>query len=566
MKSKWHVSLTAAVICCTTLTAQVSEEKFQHYRYENSRFVQLITLYPNSTYSFSRYSKSAQREWNDTGKFTLRKRDQKIKFKSARKTSFSSQVADMDLYLNNNCITDGNKLILEKLVYRYRVTPFTQEKSKEATCNIPDEKAWRSKVILSNEDAVMKGSRAADSMAKASLSYRKPKDEEQKWLQSQTDSICKPWHSDSLKFVAICKYVMTRLEYDYTFKKSVEAYDALMDGKTVCAGYAAIMEILCRNAGIPCAYVVGHAMDETYKWEYNFRRKHAWNIVKLNNRWYMTDVTWMDGYFKKGIIPKNMPYYLVKPEVMAHTHMPDVFDLTFSPFYGNGVTDYLKNPLTRSGSDNLQLLEPTQNIIMAGSKKKQVVIYAKSADTVYLHSDQDHLMPKRVYYLSPGFNIIPFDAQNVNSRHYLNSGSFDAAFLVVDPNPKNRYRHFMESFRTDKYDSLFYAVMLQLLDSTTLPLEKNASEKDTAAWRSLLREYDGRYADCAFSISFSADYSNPKGKSTTDYNIRYTFTGAKINGKKAILEIPLKCDDNTDHVAAVNKKLFKQPVLKASNW
>jgi hypothetical protein len=86
------------------------------------------------------------------------------------------------------------------------------------------------------------------------------------------------------------------------------------------------------------------------------------------------------------------------------------------------------------------------------------------------------------------------------------------------------------------------------------------------AWRSLLREYDGRYADCAFSISFSADYSNPKGKSTTDYNIRYTFTGAKINGKKAILEIPLKCDDNTDHVAAVNKKLFKQPVLKASNW
>jgi len=553
MKNYSYVPLIA-VFCYNTASAQVSEEKVQYYRYENSRLVQLVTLYPNKTYSFSKYAKNTHGQWDDTGKYSMRKRDNKIKFKSNLGSRFSEQVEQMDLYLNNNCITDGDKLNMKKLVYQYHVKPVMQE-----------EKAWSNKVILSKENAETRGRKAADSMAKANLSYRKPTDQEQKWLQALADSICKPWHTDSLKFVAICKYVMNRLEYDYTFKKSVAAYQALQNGSTVCAGYATIMEILCRNAGIPCAYVVGNAMDKHYKWEYNFRRKHAWNVVKLNNQWYMTDVTWMDGYFQDNIIKKDMPYYLIKPETMAVSHLPDVFALTFSPFYGNSTTDYFKNPVTRISSDRLQLLEPTQNIIMAGEEKQQFVVYAKSADTLYLRSDADQLLPKRVFYLSPGYNTIPFEAKNSNAHYYLESGSFDAVYLIADPDPKKRYRSVMKSFKTDKYDSLFYAVMLQLLDSTNLPLEKNTTQKDTLAWKRLLNLYDGRYADCSFGIEFKTNFSDAKSKSTTEYYIRYSFTGENINGKEAILTIPLDCDDRTTMVAAVDKKLFKTPVLKVAS-
>ena len=61
-------------------------------------------------------------------------------------------------------------------------------------------------------------------------------------------------------------------------------YGALIRGKCVCNGYAEAMKLLCDLSGIDCKMITGTAGGEN----------HAWNLVKLGEEWYHTDVTWDD--------------------------------------------------------------------------------------------------------------------------------------------------------------------------------------------------------------------------------------------------------------------------------
>ncbi len=58
---------------------------------------------------------------------------------------------------------------------------------------------------------------------------------------------------------------------------------ALVNGQTVCAGYAHAFQYMMQKMGIPCAFVVGYAGE-----------KHAWNVLELDGKYYAMDVTWDD--------------------------------------------------------------------------------------------------------------------------------------------------------------------------------------------------------------------------------------------------------------------------------
>lgn len=82
--------------------------------------------------------------------------------------------------------------------------------------------------------------------------------------------------------------------YDLTADMSQSAYSALVNGKSVCAGYARAYQYLLQQLGIPCYYCTGYSGGD-----------HAWNIVKLEDGYYNVDVTWDDAaairydYFNK---------------------------------------------------------------------------------------------------------------------------------------------------------------------------------------------------------------------------------------------------------------------------
>lgn len=88
--------------------------------------------------------------------------------------------------------------------------------------------------------------------------------------------------------------LIERVEYEKGADKNQSAYSALVDGKSVCAGYARAYQYLMQRLGIPCFYCTGYAGQD-----------HAWNIVGLDDGYYNVDVTWDDteggqyDYFNK---------------------------------------------------------------------------------------------------------------------------------------------------------------------------------------------------------------------------------------------------------------------------
>lgn len=93
---------------------------------------------------------------------------------------------------------------------------------------------------------------------------------------------------------AIHDALLSRVSYDMTAEMNQSAYSALVNGVSVCAGYARAYQYLCQKCDIPCYYCTGYAGQD-----------HAWNIVELDNEFYNVDVTWDDAasdryaYFNK---------------------------------------------------------------------------------------------------------------------------------------------------------------------------------------------------------------------------------------------------------------------------
>lgn len=83
------------------------------------------------------------------------------------------------------------------------------------------------------------------------------------------------------------KYVYNTLidgiTYDLGSEMNQSAYSALVNGRSVCAGYARAYQYLLRQLGIPCYYCTGYAGED-----------HAWNIVRLDDGYYNVDPTWGD--------------------------------------------------------------------------------------------------------------------------------------------------------------------------------------------------------------------------------------------------------------------------------
>ncbi|MBM6996771.1 Transglutaminase-like superfamily protein [compost metagenome] len=111
------------------------------------------------------------------------------------------------------------------------------------------------------------------------------------------------------KIQAIHDYVVVNLKYDTDLQKYT-AYEGLKTGEAVCQGYALLTYELLKEAGIENRLVEGTAGDQL----------HAWNLVRLDNRWYHLDTTWDDPV---PDVPKrvNYTYYLRTDEQMRKDHI-----------------------------------------------------------------------------------------------------------------------------------------------------------------------------------------------------------------------------------------------------
>ncbi|PNQ75167.1 hypothetical protein C1T31_03255 [Hanstruepera neustonica] len=96
--------------------------------------------------------------------------------------------------------------------------------------------------------------------------------------------------------------------------------------KTICTGYAYMVQELASLANIPCEIVHGYGKTSTNLISDRDAPNHTWNAVKLDGKWYLCDPTWASGIQNPEtgnfIFQYNDGYFLSNPTLFAINHYP----------------------------------------------------------------------------------------------------------------------------------------------------------------------------------------------------------------------------------------------------
>lgn len=96
--------------------------------------------------------------------------------------------------------------------------------------------------------------------------------------------------------------------------------------KTICTGYAYLLKEMCKIAGIKSVMVNGFASTSTVDFSKLKMPNHTWNIINLNNKWYVCDPTWSTGisFPEEGSFKfeYNNGYFLAEPKLFKMNHFP----------------------------------------------------------------------------------------------------------------------------------------------------------------------------------------------------------------------------------------------------
>ena len=135
--------------------------------------------------------------------------------------------------------------------------------------------------------------------------------------------------TDEQKIKAIYDYICSNVSYDYdnlnddTYSQKYTAYAALIDKKAVCQGYASLFYRLALDASVDSRVITGDAGGP-----------HAWNIVKLDEKYYNVDSTWDAG-------KENYSYFLKSMKAFSDHERDEAYKTSsFMEAYPMSDTDY----------------------------------------------------------------------------------------------------------------------------------------------------------------------------------------------------------------------------------
>ena len=250
--------------------------------------------------------------------------------------------------------------------------------------------------------------------------------------------INKDFSKQDEKARAVFKWVATNISYDvdlaesmnytsknafsYKTEKEREIKDkkfkldlvssTMNTGKTVCHGYAALMEYLYLKLGLESTIVFGNLRaDPAQIGEMPNVTNHAWNVVKIDNIWQFVDVTLAAGFVSSTTnlfkFYFNDAYFFTNPERFFLNHYPtdekwllvakSKKDFAPLPVFFGGYFQY-----------NYEIIKPesgicstqnNQNLIFAirGLEEYETIAYSSSIDNlkIYLNqkNDLDYTIP-----------------------------------------------------------------------------------------------------------------------------------------------------------------------------
>lgn len=124
--------------------------------------------------------------------------------------------------------------------------------------------------------------------------------------------------SDYEKFKYIHDTLIFNCSYDESEADSYTAYGCLVKGSAVCEGYSKALMLACNKLGIECLPVVGQGIDDD-----GGTQGHIWNKVKLDGKWYNTDLTWDDPIFTSADNYVRYDFFAITDELSDKNHTAD---------------------------------------------------------------------------------------------------------------------------------------------------------------------------------------------------------------------------------------------------
>lgn len=96
--------------------------------------------------------------------------------------------------------------------------------------------------------------------------------------------------------------------------------------RTICTGYAYLVNILSNMADLNCQMIHGFGRTSTTEIEGFNAPNHSWNAIELNGKWYLCDPTWASGMINPETMRFEFLYndghFLTSPELFAVNHFP----------------------------------------------------------------------------------------------------------------------------------------------------------------------------------------------------------------------------------------------------
>ncbi len=261
----------------------------------NPSKTEILKLYKDKTFELIKYSNHTSNciMTRDLGNYDLKGSSLKLK-------NPINKTVQSDIYLNTLTYVAGKGIYKSKFQSIFQKNKFLMAENRKSDYDFPFYLDPISKTIVNNKEAV-------DKIDLKDLVYQ----------------ITKNKNSEREKMMAIITFIHSSIEYDYSGYHSKNYANPQDNTKkilasnkrlAVCAGYAHVFEELCSYANIPCQYVKGYAKNSLN----DIEKKggyHAWNIVTLNGKDELYDITWADGGAEKWLN--------VDPKLMIRSHFPD---------------------------------------------------------------------------------------------------------------------------------------------------------------------------------------------------------------------------------------------------
>ena len=155
-------------------------------------------------------------------------------------------------------------------------------------------------------------------------------------ISDLTRKLTMPFSSDLLKTRALFYWLAANIEYDYKDNETnlwtnypsvkTKLNDTYKFRKGVCSGYSHLFKYMLGLSGIRSRVITGYSRTDLENYFPSKNPDHAWNSVKIENKWYLFDVTWARDTLQKV----NDLWFKTDPDIFILNHYPLYEPYTFT--------------------------------------------------------------------------------------------------------------------------------------------------------------------------------------------------------------------------------------------